>query len=734
MRRLLSLIATLALAVAAPAQSAYDQHVVFDNSLADGGYFYSETHVVVPSRLELFKGKFPVDAKRFVSQPNGLRLKWKSAPGGDWRMTLKVPARYARKFEFQGDTLAFWAFADTELTETNSPRISLQDSAGVGAPTISLLRGTNRLAPGQWTQVRLPFADFVMQFNGTDDTKFSPAKLASINFVQGLDDGRDHTLFLDDFHVIDSKAATTATPPAPTGFKVQAQERHFDLTWDAMPDTNIVSYRIYRAANGRDFTPVATRPANYTRAVDWLGRAGQTASYRVSAVNVAGQESPLSPVAGGQTRKFTDAELLDMVQAGCFRYYWELAHPVAGLAPEIMPGDRNLIATGGNGFGVMALTVATERGFVTRDAAVERLLKVVRFLARADRFHGVWPHFLDGNTGKAVAYFGKYDNGGDLVETAFLMQGLLAARQYFDRDTPAEREIRETITRLWHEAEWDWYRRDPDSDVLYWHWSPDRGFHISHPLIGWNETLIVYLLAIASPTHAVPASLYHTGWAGQSERAVQYRRNWSRTLDGNRYTNGNSYYGIPLAVGEGNGAELFFTQFSFMGFDPRGIRDAYANYFDNNRAIARINHAYCVDNPRRHAGYGPDCWGLSAGINAGGGRPLPRDDNGTINCMAALGAMPYTPKESLAALKHFYRDLGAKVWGAYGFHDGFNATQNWFEEVYMALNQAPITVMIENHRTGLVWNRFMANPEIHPGLDRIGFRPDPTGRPDRSAP
>lgn len=719
-------VTTLLATFGTAAQSAYDQHVVFDNSLADGGYYYSDTHVVAPSRLELFKGKFPVDANRFVSPPNGLRLKWRSAPGGDWRMTLKVPARYARKFEFQGDTLSFWAFADTELTETNAPRVSLQDSTGVGAPTIPLVHGTNRLAPGQWTQVRLPFADFVMQFNGTDDTKFTPAKLASINFVQGLDDGRDHTLFLDDFQVVDSKAGTTA-PPAPTGFKVQAQERHFDLTWDAVPETNIVSYRIHRSLNGRDFTPVATRPANYTRAVDWLGRAGQTASYRVSAVNAAGQESALSPVVSGQTRKFTDAELLDMVQAGCFRYYWELAHPVAGLAPEIMPGDRNLIATGGNGFGLMALTVATERGFVTRDAAVERLLKAVRFLARADRFHGIWPHFLDGNTGKAVAYFGKYDNGGDLVETAFLMQGLLAARQYFDRDTPAERETRETITRLWHEAEWDWYRRDPDSDVLYWHWSPDHGYHISHPLIGWNETLIVYLLAIASPTHAVPAGLYHTGWAGQSERAVQYRRGWSRTLDGSRYTNGNSYYGIPLAVGEGNGAELFFTQFSFMGFDPRGIRDAYANYFDNNRAIARINHAYCVDNPRGHAGYGPDCWGLSAGINAGGGRPLPRDDNGTISVMAALGSMPYTPKESLAALKHFYRDLGAKVWGAYGFHDGFNATQNWFEEVYMALNQAPITVMIENYRTGLVWNRFMANPEIRQGLEKIGFRSDAKG-------
>jgi hypothetical protein len=305
-----------------------------------------------------------------------------------------------------------------------------------------------------------------------------------------------------------------------------------------------------------------------------------------------------------------------------------------------------------------------------------------------------------------------------------MIQGLLAARQYFDRDTAAEREIRETITRLWREVEWDWYRQTPASDVLYWHWSPDHGFYIGHPLIGWNETMIIYLLAIASPTHPVPAALYHTGWAGTSERHLRYRQGWSRTTDGDHYTNGQSYHGIKLDVGEGNGADAFFVHFSFMGFDPRGRRDRYTNYFDNNRAIVRINHAYCVENPRHFVGYGPDCWGLSVGINTGGGRAQPRDDNGTISIMASLASMPYTPQESMAALTHFYRDLGAKVWGIYGFHDGFNQTQNWFEEAYMALDQAPITVMIENYRSGLVWQRFMANPEIQPALDAIGFKPD----------
>jgi hypothetical protein len=413
-----------------------------------------------------------------------------------------------------------------------------------------------------------------------------------------------------------------------------------------------------------------------------------------------------------------------MVQEGCFRYYWEAANSESGMALEILPGDTNLVAVGASGFGIMAQIVATERKFITRDESTKRMIQILRFLQKADKFHGAWPHYLDGATGHVNPYFGKYDNGGDLVETAFLVQGLLAARQYFDRENDAEREIRDTITKLWHDVEWDWYRKTPDGDVLYWHWSPDHEWHISHPLIGWNETMIVYLLAIASPTHGVPASLYHTGWAGQSDFAVQYRRNWSRSPAGDHYVNGNEYYGIKLDVGMGTGGDLFFTQFSFLGFDPRGKRDRYTNYFRNNRNIALINRAYCIENPRQHAGYGPDCWGLSAGVNSGGGRPLPRDDNGTICTSAALGCFPYTPDESMAALKHFYDQLGARVWGCYGFHDGFNESQGWFDEVYMGLNQAQIVVGIENHRSGLLWKLFMANPEMEPALRSIGFRPD----------
>jgi hypothetical protein len=711
--------------------SFYDRHVIFDNSHSDGGYESSSGWSIAPSSLELIDSTVPVDTQHFVSPPNALRLTWNSAPGGTWETTIEITRRYARPFRFEGEALTFQLFADSEITAANSPRVYLKDVNENGTPAVTLVSGDERIPAGQWVQVTLPFsAMFDRPVRGTGDHLFDVRETLSVTFIQGLDDNERHTVYFDDFQIRDIDAGDTTPPPAPEAVTVRAYERHFDVSWTASAADDLLAYRVYRSIEGKDgkaFEPIGTQQGSRSRFADFTGRPPREASYRVTALDLAGNESAPSPASSrASTRAFTDDELLTMVQEASFRYYWEAGHPAAGLAPEVLPGDTNLLALGGSGFGVMAMLVGAEREFVPRDAVSERILKIVRFLERADRFHGVWPHFLDGDTGRAVPFFGKYDNGGDLVETAFMMQGLLAARRYFDRDTAAEREIRDTVTRLWRDVDWNWYRQTPDSDVLYWHWSPDHGFHINHPLIGWNETMIVYLLAIASPTHPVPAELYHTGWAGTSERHVRYRQSWSRTTTGSRYANGKEWYGIKLDVGVGNGSDLFFTHFSFMGFDPRGIRDRYTNYFENNRAIALINHAYCVENPRGFKGYGADSWGLSAGINGGGGRPLPRDDNGTINVMASLASMPYTPEESLAALKHYYRDLGAKVWGIYGFHDGFNETQNWFEEVYMALNQAPTTVMIENHRTGLVWDLFMANPEIRPALDAIGFVADDT--------
>lgn len=721
LRRSTAVALAIGLAVPALAES-YDEHVAFDNARVGGPYHFSKGSVIAPSSFELENGALPVDARTFHSPPNSLRLSWTSKTGGDWRVALDVQ-KYFRTASFIGDTLSFWVYAEQPVGPHGSPGLFLTDATGSSTTTIPLLGPNPDIPVKKWVKISLPFATFVDMIGSISDRKVDMTKLSGITINQSLDDGTPHTLYIDDIRVEDGKAQAPATPPsAPVGVTAKGYDRHIDLAWQ-LPSAPVDSWRIDRSIDGQPFVPLGTQKGNIARFEDFLGASGKSARYRVTALDAAGQESAPSAEVSATTRALSDDELLTMVQEAQFRYYWEGAHPDAGLALEIQPGNPNQVALGASGFGLMALVVGIDRGFVTREQGVQRFLRIVRFLDKADRFHGVWPHYLDGRTGKAMSFFGQYDDGGDLIETSFMMEGLLTARQYFIRNTPEEREIRDTITAMWKAVDWNWYRDGADSPYLYWHWSPDYGFHIHHPLIGWNESMIAYLLAIASPTHAVPPSLWHTGWAGQSPLAVAYRQRWSKTTLGDHFTNGHSFYGIKLDVGEGNGADLFFTHFSFMGFDPRGKRDAYTDYFKNNRAISLINHAYAVDNPRGFKGYGDDAWGFTAGIHAGG-RPREADDNGTITPQGALSSFPYTPVESMKALKHFYRDLGAKTWGVYGFSDGYNETDNWFDETYMGLNQAPPVVMIENYRSGLIWKLFMSNPEIAPALKKIGFRKD----------
>jgi hypothetical protein len=418
----------------------------------------------------------------------------------------------------------------------------------------------------------------------------------------------------------------------------------------------------------------------------------------------------------------TDDELLTMVQEAAFRYYWEGAESFSGLAKENIPGRHNMIASGASGFGIMALIAGTERKFITRQQFVERMEKIVHFLEKAKTFHGAYPHFMDGPTGNTEPFFGKRDNGADLVETSFLMQGLLAARQYFSGDNVQEKRIRERITTIWEKVEWNWFKQHPDSKFLYWHWSPDQAWTINHNLIGWNETMVTYLLASASPTHAIPASMYYSGWANQDSTGQKYRSAWGQTRDGSMYKNGNTYFGIKLDVGVSNGGPLFFTHYSYLGYDPKAITDRYTNYFTNNQNIAKINHAYCVLNPKKYLGYGDSAWGLTASdgpFDYSADEPVEWQDHGKIAPTGAISSFPYTPVESMKALKHYYYRYGKFLWGEFGFRDAFDLTNNWCSEIYMGLNQAPMTVMIENYRTGLLWNLFMRNEDIQQGLLKL---------------
>jgi hypothetical protein len=427
------------------------------------------------------------------------------------------------------------------------------------------------------------------------------------------------------------------------------------------------------------------------------------------------KESSPGIATNDSARTISDDSLLTLVQYKTFQYFWDGAEPISGAARErfhsdnVYPqNDKHIVTSGGTGFGVMAILVGIERGFITRQQGFERLNKLVDWLAKADRFHGAWPHWWNGETGK-VQPFSPNDNGGDLVETSYLLQGLLTVREYFKNGNEAEKQLATKIDTLWKEVEFDWYRNK--KNVLYWHWSPDKKWIMNFPVEGYNECLIMYVLAAASPTHSIPPEVYHEGWARKG---------------GMKNDPAHQQYGYHLDLRHNGapqfGGPLFWSHYSFLGLDPRKLKDQYANYWEHNRNHTLINRQYCIENPKRYKGYGENSWGLTASYSIKGyAAHSPNEDLGVISPTAALSSFPYTPKESMQALKHFYYDIGDKTFGEYGFYDAWSEHYEWYLPRYLAIDQGPAIVMIENYRSALLWKLFMSAPEVSAGLKKLGF-------------
>jgi exo beta-1,2-glucooligosaccharide sophorohydrolase (non-reducing end) len=698
----------------------YYRHIIFDNSLTHDTYYHTQAQTNGQSFVEEQKGRLPVDSEHFRTPPNAIRLTWQSAPDSGWNAQISVLNFRNRRPGLDGHNLYFWLYAPQAIAATDLPKLVLSNSpeglqvaefpASFSTP-LPLGKYTGNIPAGKWIELRIPFSDITT----ASIYPFNPSFLQSLTFHQDRPDNVRHSLIIDEIRVADA-SSSSASLPTPADLRATGYDRHIELEWSSTDPPALARYVVYRALDNGPFKPIGIQLPGFHRYEDFLGKSGVHARYKIAAAGWNYRDSAQSNEAEASTRELSDDELLTMMQHACFHYYWDGADPHSGMARENIPGDDRIVATGASGFGIMALAVGVDRHFITRTEGVERLTKIVNFLDLADRYHGVWSHYMNGATGRTMPVFGMLDNGGDLVETSFLVQGLLAARGYFHGSDPAEQTLFKRITALWESVEWNWHRQTPTSDFLYWHWSPQWAYQVHHPLIGWNEVMITYLLSIASPTHGVPASMYYSGWSSQSETAQHYREGWGGTKDGNHYSNGNTYFGIKLDVGVGRGGPLFFTHYSFMGMDPHALRDRFtSSYFENNRNIALINRAYVTANPKHYAGYGPDAWGLTASdgpITYVAQAPDEADDIGNITPTGSLASMPYTPDASMAALKHLYRDYGDTMWGIYGLRDAINPNANWVSPIFMGLNQAPIVVMIENHRSGIVWKSFMSNPEI----------------------
>jgi hypothetical protein len=524
------------------------------------------------------------------------------------------------------------------------------------------------------------------------------------------------TIYLDEIRWI---RADLTPPLTPTGAQGLAFERHVDLLWDLPVAPDVESHRIERLTNGV-WTPWMWGAAEDGGISLWVGATAVACTLRAVAEDWSFRESPPTATFVLATRALGDAEFMDMIQRATFRYFWQSAHPTSGLIRE-RSSSGDVCATGGTGFGLMTIPVGIERGYVTRAQGTARVLQMLTFLSgTAEKHWGAFPHWIHGVTGAHVGFLGPTDDTVDLVETSYLAQGLLTVRQYFDGTGADEVQIRALATQMWEAIDWTMFVGAGET-VLRWHRSPTTGLS-SDNVTGWNEALITYLLAIASPTHPVPASFYTAGWA----------RNGAMALN-------QSYYGYPLYVGYAYGGPMFFAHYSFVGFDPRFKHDAYANYYTHNRDHALVQVAYSAANPLGKTGYTATCWGLTASDDPFGysAHEAMTNDNGTLTPTAALASMPYVPQQSLAAARTFYTTYGATLWGFDGFKDAFNPGLAWTGADYLGIDQGPIVLMIENHRSGLLWRRFMANPEIAPMLAAVGFVADSasvTGVPVASVP
>jgi len=417
-----------------------------------------------------------------------------------------------------------------------------------------------------------------------------------------------------------------------------------------------------------------------------------------------------------KTREISDDSLLSLVEYRTFQYFWDGAEPVSGMAREryhvdnIYPeNDKDVVTSGGSGFGLMALLVGIERGFITRDEGYSRVKHIVGFLKKADRFHGAWPHWMYGETGKVKPFSGK-DDGADIVETAYLVEGLLSVRQYFTNGSEQEKLLASEIDTLWKGVEWNWFTKGEES-VIYWHWSPDFGWQMNNPVRGYNECLILYVLAASSPTFPVSPAVYKKGWATDGSIKGEHEKyGYILTLN----HDGSAEYGGPL----------FWAHYSYLGLDPRNLKDKYADYWQENVNQTLINWQWCVRNTGKFPGYGKDCWGLSASYSINGYAAHSTGENndlGVISPTAAISSFPYTPEQSLMAMKHFYYVLGDKLWGVFGFYDAFSEKNNWYPVRYLAIDQGPQVIMIENYRSGLLWHLFMSCPEVKAGLQKLEF-------------
>jgi hypothetical protein len=674
-------------------QNFYDQGIVDVANL--GGSLFEHTY---PPGYPEYNDKVPCSSTAFKGSTS-LKFNYTSAPGGNWKVSI-FRSGWTTANVSGLDSIAFYAYSASEVPSSALPLIGLRAINKVGSGEVSsklysLSDYNNGIPAAKWTRIVFPLG-IIMNDSGNSDMDFTTVNAVIYN--QSETNNTSRTIFVDEITVFKS---LLVVPPV-TNLTGAGYDSHAELTW-RLPMKDL-SYRVYASFDGGTNYELRgeTNDSIYLDFVPASGK-NKTVQFRVVTLAQNRESEPLSTSA--TLKDYTDEELLDMVQRYAFRYFWEGAHQASGMALERTDGGSSTAATGATGMGLMAMIVAHEREYKPKEEIKDRILKILSFLETCDRYQGAWSHWYNADT-KHTQPFTTDDDGGDLVETSYMAQALIALKHYFSGQDTKSVQIREKADLLWKGVDWNWYRQY-GQNVLYWHWSPNYLFSKNMKITGWNEALVTYVMAASSPTYGVPKEVYTQGWARNGAMVVK-----------------RTYYTYEINLSPDYGGPLFWVQYSHLGINPHGLTDQYANYWQEHVNTVRIHHAYAVANPYGFENYSDKCWGLTASDDPYGytaHQPV-NNDNGTISPTAALASMPYAPDEALKALKYFYRERGKDVFGPYGPYDAFNDELNWVKKAYIGIDQGPIVVMIENYRTGLLWSNFMIDTDVMAGLTKLGFQ------------
>jgi hypothetical protein len=676
-------------------QTYYDQGIVDLASLGSGSFEHT-----FPPGLPQYNDKIPCSSTAF-SGTSSLKFKYTSAPDGSWLVSVFRTGWSSADISGM-DSLSFYLYSSSDFPASALPMIGIRalKKSGTGeisSPLYSLSLYNGPAEAGKWIHVTFPLK-MIKDDPAAADLNLSAVK--AVLFGQSEKNNSERTILLDNISIFKSLDLIPAVlNPSGNGF-----DSHAELTWK--PPLGNISYHVYKSTDkGASYRLLAEIQDTFF--LDFVPASEKNTEiyYRIAAFTQGRESVPVMvPVT---LKDFSDDELLDMTERYTFRYFWEGADKQSGMIRERSDGSPLTVASGGTGMGLMTLIAAHERQYEDRNLIKDRIIKILDFLGSCDRYHGAWSHWYNADT-KHTIPFSPDDNGGDLVETSYVAQGLIALKNYFTGNDSKSTIIRNKAGQLWKDIEWTWYRQY-GQDVLYWHWSPDNGFKINMKITGWNECLITYLLAAASPTHGIPGKVYINGWA----------RNGSMVSN-------RTFYQLPVKLCPDWGGPLFWLHYSHLGINPHGLKDQYADYWQEHVNTVMIHNEYAVANPLGWKNYSNKCWGLTASDDPYGytaHQPL-TNDNGTISPTAALSSLPYAPAESLKALKYFYRERGQELFGFFGFYDAFNDELNWVKKGWLAIDQGPVAVMIENYRSGLLWDLVTHDTDVKTGLNRLAFNYD----------